>query len=65
MTVTTSSEEKISVFIYDMLGKLIDKKEVRPREVPQLQIGGNYPTGIYNIIVSQGTEVKTFRVIKR
>jgi hypothetical protein len=48
-----------------MTGKLIDKTEVTPSAVNDLQLGTNYPTGVYNVIVSQGENVKTLRVIKR
>jgi len=29
------------------------------------EIGNQYPSGVYNIIVTQGENVKTLRVIKR
>jgi hypothetical protein len=65
LNVTTSSTEIVQVRIYDMIGKLIDKTEVTPSAVNDLQLGTNYPTGVYNVIVSQGDNVKTIRVIKR
>jgi hypothetical protein len=65
LSLTTSSEAAVGVSIYDMTGKLIDKREVAPNEVPNLQIGDRYATGVYNVIVTQGSEVKTLRVIKR
>ena len=54
----------MEVKVYDMIGKLINKMEVSPSKVAGLQIGDRYPSGVYNVIVSQGTEVKTLRVIK-
>jgi hypothetical protein len=48
-----------------MIGKLIYKNEMPLKAVSELQIGANYPTGTYNVIVSQGTNVKTLRVIKQ
>jgi hypothetical protein len=33
--------------------------------VSDLQIGDRYPSGVYNVIVTQGSEVKTLRVVKR
>jgi len=65
LNLTTSSTEIVQVRIYDMIGKLIDKTEVTPSAVNDLQLGTNYPTGVYNVIVSQGDNVKTLRVIKR
>jgi hypothetical protein len=44
---------------------LIDKREVAPTEVAGLQVGNRYPSGVYNVVVTQGSDVKTLRVIKR
>jgi hypothetical protein len=62
---STSSEEKVSVVVYDMTGKLVDSREVAPSEVSELQVGDRYPSGVYNMIVTQGENTKTLRVIKR
>jgi hypothetical protein len=65
LEVSTSTEEMIQVKVYDMLGKLVESKEVDSTSISELQIGATYPSGVYNVIVSQGNEVKTLRVIKR
>ncbi|MCF6130749.1 T9SS type A sorting domain-containing protein [Flavobacterium wongokense] len=65
LDMTTSSESKVAVAIYDMTGKLIEQREVNADEVSGLQVGDRYPSGVYNVIVTQGSEVKTLRVIKR
>ena len=65
LSLTTSSEENVGVVIYDMLGKLVDQREVRPSDVAELHVGDSYPSGIYNVIITQGAEVKTLRVVKR
>jgi hypothetical protein len=62
---STSSEEKVSVLVYDMTGKLVENREVDPNEVSELQVGDRYPSGVYNMIVTQGENTKTLRVIKR
>ena len=62
---TTSSIDNIGVSVYDMMGRLVDQRSVNPNEVSEIQIGDRHPTGIYNVIVTQGTEVKTQRVVKR
>ena len=61
----TSNIENIGVSVYDMLGRLVEQRNVNPNEVSEIQIGDRYTTGIYNVIVTQGTEVKTQRVVKR
>jgi hypothetical protein len=62
---TTSTEDKVTVMVYDMTGKLLDKREVSPSELSELQVGNDLSSGVYNIIVSQGENVKTMRVVKR
>jgi hypothetical protein len=51
--------------MYDMTGRLLETREVAPSEVKALQLGDRYPSGVYNVIVTQGENVKTLRVIKR
>ena len=65
LSLSTSSEENVGIIVYDMIGRLIEQRNVRPSEVDALQIGNNYPSGVYNIVVNQGTEVKTLRVVKQ
>jgi hypothetical protein len=64
-TMTTPSESNVMMMVYDMTGKLIDQREVAPSEVSELQLGERYPSGVYNVIVTQGENTKTLRVIKR
>jgi len=63
--VKTASAEKVNVKVYDMTGRLLEVLDTEISEVKTLQIGDRYPSGVYNVIVSQGDEVKTLRVIKR
>jgi len=65
LDVKTSSEEYIQVRVYDMIGKLIEDRKVDVSSITNLEIGFRYPSGVYNVIVSQGDAVKTLRVIKR
>jgi len=63
--VTTANTVKVNMKVYDMTGRLLEVKDVEVSEMKTLQTGANYPSGVYNVIVSQGEEVKTLRVIKR
>jgi hypothetical protein len=65
LSVTTLSEERVGVMVYDMTGRLIEQREVNASDVSGLQVGDRYPSGVYNVVVTQGAEVKTLRVIKR
>jgi hypothetical protein len=62
---TSSSEDKVNIMIYDMIGKLIDQRELTPSDLSELQVGDRYSSGVYNVIVTQGENVKTLRIIKR
>jgi hypothetical protein len=46
-----------------MTGRFIEQRQVQQSE--NIEIGNNYPSGIYSIIVTQGEQVKTLRVIKK
>jgi hypothetical protein len=61
----TSSQEHVSVEVYDMIGKLVAHYEFTPIEASTMSIGRNYPSGIYNVVVTQGENRKTLRVVKR
>jgi hypothetical protein len=65
LNLTTASAEKVGVSIYDMTGKLLDKREVGVNEASELSIGDRFASGVYNVVVTQGSEVKTLRVVKR
>ena len=65
ISLTTSSDEKVEVSVFDLTGKQLERREVSPLEVSELQIGDRYPSGVYNVIVTQGDEVKTLKVVKR
>jgi hypothetical protein len=62
---TSFSSDEIEVKIYDMLGKLIQSSRSTTSEISQVTFGANFPSGVYNVIVSQGENIKTLRVIKR
>ena len=50
--------------VYDMVGKLLDRVEVNATD-NALELGANYPAGVYNVIVSQGEKAETVRMVKR
>ena len=65
MFLNATSTEDVSIRVYDMIGKLMEQRLVKATEVVTQEVGNNYPSGVYNVIVSQGAEVKTLRMIKR
>ena len=65
INVTSSSQEMVGLKVYDMIGRLIEQREVKVSDLENSTIGDRYPSGVYNILVTQGEEVKTVRVVKR
>jgi hypothetical protein len=65
LDVKTSSSSNVNVKVYDMVGRLIEQKDVRVSEMESATIGGQYPSGVYNVVVSQEDSVQTVRVVKR
>jgi hypothetical protein len=65
LNVTTPSDATVQVMVYDMIGKLVDQREVSAADATTLEIGDRFPSGVYNVIVTQGDNTKTLRVIKR
>ena len=54
----------LTVKVYDLLGKLLDNKTSNIMNIETIQIGENYPNRIYSITVSQGENVKFFKMVK-
>jgi GEVED domain/Fibronectin type III domain/Secretion system C-terminal sorting domain/Bacterial Ig-like domain (group 2) len=65
LDVKTNSELNIQVRVYDMIGKLVEDKMINASDIQNFELGNNYPSGVYNVIVSQASNTKTLRVIKR
>lgn len=62
--VTTTSAERVKVSVYDAAGRLIEQLQANLSEIENQEIGNDYPSGVYNVIVNQGADSKTVRVIK-
>ena len=65
LAVTTSSLERVKVSVYDVTGRLIEQHNIAVSEIANQEIGDHYPSGVYHIIITQESESKTLRVIKR
>jgi hypothetical protein len=46
-----------------MSGQLIEQRQVQQSE--NVELGSEYASGIYNVIVTQGAQVKALRLIKK
>ena len=60
-----SGDDAVKVKVYDMIGKLIEEREIAVDQVEVQQFGERYPSGVYNMVVTQGENIKTLRVVKR
>jgi hypothetical protein len=65
LDVKTENAGIVSIKTYDMLGRLIEERSSKVNTLESLTIGSNYPSGVYNVIVSQEDEIRTVRMIKR
>lgn len=63
--VQTADLATIQVRIYDMLGKEVENRSVEAAEINSMSFGDRYPSGVYNIVLSQGAQVQSLRIIKR
>jgi hypothetical protein len=61
---TRDITEEITITVFDMTGKKLEQHSVSPNRLHELQIGSGYSKGVYNVVVNQGKEMKTMRVIK-
>ena len=65
LTFSKAIAETPSILVYDMIGKLVERRNISLTELGSQEVGSRYLSGVYNIVVTQGANVKTLRVIKR
>jgi Secretion system C-terminal sorting domain len=65
LDINTSSDNEMQLFVFDMLGRQIEAKTFQMSDLNNLEVGTNYASGVYNLIIKQADNTKTLRVIKR
>lgn len=65
LSIESSSDELVEVKVYDMIGRQLESSKATVTELTSKEIGVDYPAGVYNVIISQGNQLKTLRMIKR
>lgn len=65
MNVVSQSEEPIAVQVTDMVGRIVENDVIHSFELSEKEIGHAYPVGVYNIVLTQGSETATFRIVKQ
>lgn len=63
--IKTASNESITIAVYDLQGRLIENQQTEADTIQNLLLGSSYPSGIYHVVVSQGSNTKTLKAIKR
>jgi len=63
--VKTESQSVVGLKVYDMIGRLIEQRTVTVSDMEASTIGDHYPSGVYNVVISQEDSVQTMRVVKR
>jgi hypothetical protein len=63
--IDSNNASDITVKVYDMLGRIIESKEVTFENVSSTTFGNGYPAGVYNVMVTQDNHSKTLRVVKQ
>lgn len=63
--IVSDDESAIQIRVYDIMGKQIINKIVELTAIESLPIGTDYSSGVYNVVVSQGENSQTLRIIKR
>jgi hypothetical protein len=65
LNVQSGKTDDIHVTVYDMTGRLLETVTLKADTLSSRTLGDNYPTGIYNAVVTQGEETRVVRVVKR
>ncbi|MDN3676391.1 T9SS type A sorting domain-containing protein [Flavobacterium paronense] len=65
LAIQTNITADVDVKVYDMLGRLLEHKVSSFDKISQMEIGSGYPSGVYNVVVTQDNKTKALHVIKR
>lgn len=65
LDIESLSDDQLDLKVYDMIGRQIEVRKGKVSELTSQVIGSNYPIGVYNVVVSQGDNVKSIRIVKK
>ena len=65
MNLVSQSEEPIALQVTDMVGRIVENQVINRFELSEKEIGEAYPVGVYNIVLIQGSEKTTLRIVKQ
>ena len=62
---TSTSSDDVKVVAYDVTGRTIETRDVNFADINNQELGSNYQSGMYIVVLKQGEITKSFRVIKK
>jgi hypothetical protein len=65
ISMAETTADVIHVLLYDLTGKLLDKKVVFSAEINTSEFGNQLPSGDYLLVISQGASMKSMHINKR
>ncbi|QBZ98924.1 T9SS type A sorting domain-containing protein [Flavobacterium sangjuense] len=65
LAIQTNNTADVDVKVYDMLGRILEHKVTGFEKLSQMEIGSGYPSGVYNVVVTQENKTKALHVIKK
>ena len=65
LNLNTTSDSNVQVKVFNMIGKLLETRNVKANDIEAQRLGNGYPSGVYNVVITQGETTESIRVIKR
>ncbi|MGJ8661024.1 MAG: T9SS type A sorting domain-containing protein [Bacteroidota bacterium] len=57
-------ESLVSVVVYDATGRVVENRTVNLSQQAQIQLGENFQSGVYQVVITQNEQHKTTRIVK-
>ena len=64
LNLVSDSDADVEISVFDLQGRNIENKIISKENLNSITLGANLPSGIYNVIVKQGENIKSQRLIK-
>ena len=64
LNLVSDSDADVEISVFDLQGRNIENKIISKDNLNSITLGANLPSGIYNVIVKQGENIKSQRLIK-
>ena len=65
LDVNSPIKAPIVLSLFDLSGRLIETREVPSTEIANQKIGNSYPSGVYNVLITQEGNSKSLKMIKK